>query len=376
MRWELYVHVPFCRQKCYYCDFPSYAGRERYMEAYVDALCCELAVRGFLYLEKWGSPATIYIGGGTPTALPSHLMEKLLHALAVFGMAEEFTVEANPGTVDAPYLATLRAYGVNRLSVGVQSFEDRLLAGIGRIHTSEQAVRAVLMARQAGFENISIDLMYALPQQSMEDLQRSVEQALSLAVPHISIYGLQLEEGTVFFRQQEMGKLCLPSEELAEQMYDYMTETLPAHGYERYEISNFARKGFEGRHNLGYWQDVPYLGVGAAAHSYLEGIRWENTASLQEYISCQQEGRSAGRLEEEVSAENSMEEYAFLALRTAEGIWRERFLKKFSVSLESVYGDAIRRMEERGLLFVDTQGVRLTKLGMKFGNIVFEEFLL
>ncbi len=376
MRWELYVHVPFCRQKCYYCDFPSYAGRERYMEAYIDALCCELAVRGSLYLGKWGSPSAIYIGGGTPTALPSSLMEKLLHALAVFGMAEEFTVEANPGTVDAPYLSILRTNGVNRLSIGVQSFEDRLLARIGRIHTGEQAVQAVLMARQAGFENIGIDLMYALPEQSMDDLQRSVEQALSLAVPHISIYGLQLEEGTVFFRQQEMGKLCLPTEELAEQMYDYMTEILPAHGYERYEISNFARKGFEGRHNLGYWQDVPYLGVGAAAHSYLEGTRWENTADLREYISCQQEGRSAGRLEEEASRETRMEEYAFLALRTSEGIRRDGFFEKFSVSLESVYGEVIRRMEKKGLLFADTQGVRLTKLGMKFGNIVFEEFLL
>lgn len=379
-QWGVYVHIPFCRQKCFYCDFPSFAGRERYREEYVRALCQEIAVRGSFYVQRWGKPATIYIGGGTPSALPAALMQKLLLAIgAVFRLAEgktEFTVECNPGTVDAAYLSMMRTHGVNRLSFGVQSFDDGLLRGIGRIHDGQQAVQAVAMAKAAGFANISIDLMYGLPGQTLAQLKASVEQALALAPAHISIYGLQLEEGTAFARMQEMGKLALPADEAVEAMYDYMTETLPANGYARYEISNFARDGFVSKHNLSYWQDVPYLGLGAAAHSYLEGQRWETVGKIPDYIALIQAGKQPCKPEEPATRAIAMEEFAFLALRTTAGISRQKFQQKFGCSLDSVYQEAIERLKAKGFLVDVGDAVHLTALGMKYGNWAFEEFLL
>ena len=379
-RWGLYVHLPFCRQKCFYCDFPSYAGQEGRMAVYVEALLGELAREGAPLRAAWGPPRTVYLGGGTPTALPPALMERLLAGLREFLAAApdalEFTCECNPGTVDAAYLSLLRAGGVNRLSLGVQTFDDALLRRIGRIHTAAQARAAVRQARAAGFRNLSLDLMYGLPGQTLAGLEMSVQQALALAPQHISIYGLQVEEGTAFARAQAAGRLALPSDEESEAMYDYMTAALPAAGYARYEISNFARQGFESRHNLGYWQDVPYLGVGAAAHSYLDGQRYENPRGIEEYLAALRESGRARREEEPLTRATSMEEFAFLALRTARGIDRARFAARFGCELASVYADAIARMRARGFLEEDAQGVRLTPLGMKYGNWVFEAFLL
>lgn len=379
-RWGLYVHLPFCRQKCFYCDFPSYAGQEGRMAVYVEALLGELAREGAPLRAAWGPPRTVYLGGGTPTALPPALMERLLAGLREFLVAApdalEFTCECNPGTVDAAYLSLLRAGGVNRLSLGVQTFDDALLRRIGRIHTAAQARAAVRQARAAGFRNLSLDLMYGLPGQTLAGLEMSVQQALALAPQHISIYGLQVEEGTAFARAQAAGRLALPSDEESEAMYDYMTTALPVAGYARYEISNFARPGFESRHNLGYWQDVPYLGVGAAAHSYLDGQRYENPRGIEEYLAALRESGRARREEEPLTRATSMEEFAFLALRTARGIDRARFAARFGCELASVYADAIARMRARGFLEEDAQGVRLTPLGMKYGNWVFEAFLL
>ncbi|WP_308548116.1 radical SAM family heme chaperone HemW [uncultured Selenomonas sp.] len=379
-RWGLYVHLPFCRQKCFYCDFPSYAGQEGRMAVYVEALLGELAREGAPLRAAWGPPRTVYLGGGTPTALPPALMERLLAGLREFLAAApdalEFTCECNPGTVDAAYLSLLRAGGVNRLSLGVQTFDDALLRRIGRIHTAAQARAAVRQARAAGFRNLSLDLMYGLPGQTLAGLEMSVQQALALAPQHISIYGLQVEEGTAFARAQAAGRLALPSDEESEAMYDYMTTALPVAGYARYEISNFARPGFESRHNLGYWQDVPYLGVGAAAHSYLDGQRYENPRGIEEYLAALRESGRARREEEPLTRATSMEEFAFLALRTARGIDRARFAARFGCELASVYADAIARMRARGFLEEDAQGVRLTPLGMKYGNWVFEAFLL
>lgn len=379
-RWGLYVHLPFCRQKCFYCDFPSYAGQEGRMAVYVEALLGELAREGAPLRAAWGPPRTVYLGGGTPTALPPALMERLLAGLREFLAAApdalEFTCECNPGTVDAAYLSLLRAGGVNRLSLGVQTFDDALLRRIGRIHTAAEVCAAVRQARAAGFRNLSLDLMYGLPGQTLAGLEMSVQQALALAPQHISIYGLQVEEGTAFARAQAAGRLALPSDEESETMYDYMTTALPVAGYARYEISNFARPGFESRHNLGYWQDVPYLGVGTAAHSYLDGQRYENPRGIEEYLAALRESGRARREEEPLTRATSMEEFAFLALRTARGIDRARFAARFGCELASVYADAIARMRARGFLEEDAQGVRLTPLGMKYGNWVFEAFLL
>lgn len=381
-QWGLYIHIPFCRQKCFYCDFPSFAGRERYEADYTNALCRELAVQGVLYREKWGSPRTIYMGGGTPSLLPERLLGRILQAIAdIFGDAgteaeREFTVECNPGTVDAEKLAVLRAGGVNRLSFGVQTFDDALLKKIGRIHTGEQAREAMTLARAAGFQNVSMDLIYGLPGESLTELERDLEAMVALEPEHISIYGLQLEEGTAFAKMQEMGRLMLPDDDTVERMYDTMTAFLPAHGYARYEISNFAKPGFESCHNLSYWQDVPYLGVGAAAHSYLEGQRYENVREIPAYIEGIRTWKGVRRQEEAMTREIAMEEFAFLALRTTRGIDRARFARRFGVPLEAVYADAIAKLKRQGLLEADEAGVHLTSLGMKYGNMAFEEFLL
>ena len=258
----VYIHIPFCKQKCFYCDFPSFAGRERFIDNYLAALGWELE----LAAEKYGEqgrlkPATVYVGGGTPSLLTLTQMEGLFAAIDKhinLDFVDEFTIEANPGTLTVDKLRLMKAAGVNRLSIGVQSLDDDCLKKIGRIHTVQEAVESVRMAQEKGFDNISIDLMYGLPGQTMETLKASVEKALTLDVQHISIYGLQLEEGTVFSRQQEMGKLQLPDDEQVEMMYDYITEVLPLNDYTRYEISNYALPGFESNHNCLYWQDVSF----------------------------------------------------------------------------------------------------------------------
>lgn len=383
----IYIHIPFCRQKCFYCDFPSFAGREKKIDKYLQALEQEFALlRQRLYpkdnvrdTESKFAPRTIYIGGGTPTALNAHQMKKLLKIVQKYvsvGEAEEFTVEMNPGTVDREKLLLLQQAGVNRLSVGVQSFDDHCLQKIGRIHTAQDAVNTIELAHNLGFDNISLDLIYGLPQQDREILTQSVERALTLPVQHISIYGLQLEEGTAFQRMADMGKLQLPTDELVETMHDYIVEKLPEAGYQRYEISNYALPGYESKHNLSYWQDVDYLGLGSGAHSYWQGTRYENPRSIDDYISALEVGRLPSTLEEQVDRQAHMEEYCFLGLRTTAGIDKNLFQQKFGVDLFTVYGRTIEKLVAQDLLQHTASGIALTTLGMKYGNQVFGEFLL
>ena len=381
----LYIHIPFCRQKCFYCDFPSFAGREKKIDRYLQALEQEFALlRQRLYqkdnvrdTEGKFAPRTIYIGGGTPTALNAPQMEKLLEIVQKYVIvAEEFTVEMNPGTVDREKLLLLQQAGVNRLSVGVQSFDDNCLQKIGRIHTAQEAVDTIELAHNLGFGNISLDLIYGLPQQDREILTKSVERAFTLPVQHISIYGLQLEEGTAFQRMADMGKLQLPTDELVEAMHDYIVEKLPEAGYQRYEISNYALSGYESKHNLSYWQDVDYLGLGSGAHSYWQGTRYENPRSIDDYISALEAGRLPATVEEQVDKQAHMEEYCFLGLRTAAGIDKNLFQQKFGVDLFTVYGRTIEKLVALDLLQHTARGIALTTLGMKYGNQVFGEFLL
>lgn len=383
----LYIHIPFCRQKCFYCDFPSFAGREKKIDRYLQALEQEFALlRQRLYqkdgagdTERKFAPRTIYIGGGTPTALNAHQLKKLLEIVQKYvtvAKAEEFTVEMNPGTVDREKLLLLQQAGVNRLSVGVQSFDDNCLQKIGRIHTAQEAADTIELAHNLGFGNISLDLIYGLPQQDREILTQSVERALTLPVQHISIYGLQLEEGTAFQRMADMGKLHLPTDELVEVMHDYIVEKLPEAGYQRYEISNYAMPGYESKHNLSYWQDVDYLGLGSGAHSYWQGTRYENPSSIDDYISALEAGRLPATLEEQVDKKAHMEEYCFLGLRTAAGIDKNLFQQKFGVDLFTVYGRTIEKLVAQELLQYTARGIALTPLGMKYGNQVFGEFLL
>lgn len=383
----LYIHIPFCRQKCFYCDFPSFAGWEKKIDRYLQALEQEFALlRQRVHskdnvkdTERNFAPRTIYIGGGTPTALNAHQLEKLLEIVQKYvavAEAEEFTVEMNPGTVDREKLLLLQQAGVNRLSVGVQSFDDHCLKKIGRIHTAQEAADTIELAHNLGFCNISLDLIYGLPQQDREILTKSVERALTLPVQHISIYGLQLEEGTAFQRMADMGKLQLPTDELVEAMHDYIVEKLPEVGYQRYEISNYALPGYESKHNLSYWQDVDYLGLGSGAHSYWQGTRYENPRSIDDYISALEAGRLPANVEEQVDRQAHMEEFCFLGLRTAAGIDKNLFQQKFAVDLFTVYGRTIEKLVAQELLQYTDKGIALTPLGMKYGNQVFGEFLL
>ena len=380
-QWGIYAHIPYCVKKCAYCDFVSAAvgkSAAREMEAYAAALRAEILREVPPLRARWGDAATVYIGGGTPTALPAQLLTGILQTLRdTAGIPQECTVEANPGTVDADCLAQLRAAGANRLSLGVQSFDNRLLRGIGRIHTAQEARAAFRAARVAGFDNISLDLMYGLPTQTLDDLKTSVNAALTLAPEHISVYGLTVEEGTPFAAAEAQGRLMLPSEETAEEMYDWLTAELPARGYARYEISNFARQGFESRHNLGYWRNIPYLGIGAAAHGYIDGVRWGNEAATEKYIRAMRAGESA-RVPEDTgrTQENAMEEYAFLALRTVRGIDTTDFQRTFGVGIDEVYGAVIEKYSAQGLLRRAEAHVALTDAGMKVGNEVFAAFLL
>lgn len=284
----IYIHIPFCRQKCFYCDFTSFRADQldkKIYQHYTDALCQEMA----LYQELFPDICidTIYFGGGTPSIMPQEFIQRILTQLQqLFFVKEdaEITLEANPGTVSMQKLTVYKQTGINRLSIGVQAVQDELLQRIGRIHTIEMAEQAVREAHDAGFKNISVDLIYALPGQTLPMLKESIAWALAQSIQHISLYGLQIEDGTVFGRLYDAGKLTLPDEDTAEAMYDFLVNTLPEHGYRRYEISNFALPGCESRHNLRYWHDMPYLGFGAAAHGYYGRTRTQNPADLKTYL--------------------------------------------------------------------------------------------
>ena len=362
---SVYIHIPFCRRKCNYCAFNSKVSNDEEISAYVDALILEIKT------IDCQLPATCYFGGGTPTTLKISQLEKIISALKIDGAAE-ITIEANPGTVDENYLRSLRELGFNRLSLGIQSFNDELLKILGRIHDSKTALETIQTAKKF-FDNVSIDLMYGLPNQTLADVQKAVEIAVAQDIQHISIYGLEIEEGTNFGKLYNAGKLILPDDG---EMYDFITENLPRAGFSRYEISNFAKKNFESKHNLGYWTGKKYLGFGAGAHSYNGKIRSSNICDVATYIKKISTGESVSVLEEIVTPKAAMEEFCFLGLRTAEGLSVENFHKNFGKDIFEVYGAVIEKYLNLKLLNFYDGRIFLTSHGMKFGNVVFADFLL
>ena len=369
----LYIHIPFCVKKCNYCAFNSIVGTELLMNDYVDVLCKEIK-RGPVSKNI----KTIYIGGGTPTLMKIKQLSKILNViLCNYGLCSnaELTIEANPGTIDEKYLRDLNQLGINRISIGVQTFNDVLLKQIGRIHSKVDAVSAVISAKKF-FNNVSLDLMYGLPNQTMNTVIDSVNTATNFDVNHISIYGLEIEEGTTFYKMQSQGILTLPTDDESADMYDYITTELPRRGFARYEISNFAKTGFESKHNLGYWNDVKYLGFGAGAHSYNGMERRSNIKNVVDYISGINNGDDVSSLEEVVDRQAAMEEFCFLALRTAYGIDRKKFKTKFGVDIEQIFNNVIQKLYLQRLIDITEDRVFLTSYGMKLGNLVFSEFLL
>ncbi len=377
---ELYVHIPFCRKKCAYCDFASFAGREDDMEAYIQALLTEARMR----YDGQCSVETVFIGGGTPSVLPPPLLEKLLSGLReIFSLQPgiEFTSEANPGTLTRTWLATARSFGVNRLSMGAQAAQESLLRMLGRIHTWKDVVSSFELARDCGFSNLSLDLMFGLPGQSVDMWEETLDKALELKPYHLSCYGLIPEEGTVLYRKLETAELSLPEEEEEREMYDKAVRTLSENGFEQYEISNFAKPGYACRHNLGYWRQVPYLGLGVSAASMLmeknrDGYeRTANTPDLTEYMHSIRETGSAVTERTYISPEEARFETLMLGLRTTQGVSEEAFRKMHGVELESYRGPELKRQEKLGNL-MHVQGFwRLTRRGMDIQNSVLVDLM-
>ena len=367
-----YVHIPFCTQICYYCDFSKVFIKNQPVDAYLEHLIQE--TRSY----EIGKLRTLYIGGGTPTALSAQQLAYLLselHKVMDLSEVEEFTIEANPGDLDPDKIAVVKDSQVNRVSLGVQTFDNKMLKKIGRSHQEQDIYDNIRHLKQAGFDNISIDLIYALPGQTMDQVKENVAKAIDLDIPHMSLYSLILENHTVFMNRMRRGKLPLPKEELEAEMFEYIIEELEKAGFEHYEISNFSKPGFESRHNLVYWDNAEYYGLGAGASGYVDGIRYKNHGPIRHYLEAVEAGK-ARITEEHLTLEEKMEEELFLGLRKKTGVSKARFEEKFGVSFDQRYGQVVASLTEQGLLVPDDKQVRMTKRGLFLGDTVAEKFIL
>lgn len=378
---ELYLHIPFCVKKCNYCDFLSAPAGEETRAAYVDALLEE--IRGFDEPEDY-EVVTVFFGGGTPSILPGQAIFQIMEALREkfsFRKGAEITLEANPGTVDKEKLSFYKKAGINRLSFGLQSADAEELKKLGRIHTWEKFLESFQLAREAGFSNINVDLMSALPGQTKESWEKTLRQVLALQPEHISAYSLIIEEGTPFYQlyekdveRRDAGEEpeLIPSEEEERAMYEATGRILKEQGYLHYEISNYAKPGRECCHNLGYWQRRDYLGFGLGASTLLNPVRYKNTEDLEAYL-----GGDFSKKEFFVlTKDNQIEETMFLGLRVLEGVSKEQFREQFSCELRVVYRKELEKLEKEGLLEEEGDFVRLTSRGIDLSNPVLAEFLL
>lgn len=366
----VYVHIPFCKKKCYYCDFISYVNKEELYDGYVDRLIEEIESFDYKNYEI----ESIFIGGGTPTVLKPTKINKIIEAITKnkYKKDIEITIECNPNTLTKKYLEGLKKTKINRLSIGLQSTENKILNKIGRIHTYEEFLKNYSNARELGFNNINIDLMFALPEQTVKTLENTLNKIISLNPEHISLYSLIVEEKTKFYEMYTEGKLKKIDEDTDREMYELSNEILKKSSYNKYEISNYSKKGFECNHNVGYWILRKYVGFGVSSHSFLENKRSENTKSLKEYLTKKEKTIK----NEVVTKKDMMEEFMFLGLRLTKGIKKEEFEDLFKTSIESIYKDVIIKLEKEKLLEVDKKYIRLTPKGVDLSNIVLSDFLL
>ncbi len=372
---SIYIHIPFCKKKCLYCDFPSYVNLENYFEAYIHELRNEIKRKSNgNFLVK-----TIFFGGGTPTILSDKALNSILTTIFQnFKIDEkcEITIEANPKTFDLEKLINLRNMGFNRISMGVQAWQDELLQTLGRLHNHTEFVESFTSARKAKFSNINLDLMFALPNQTLEMWQETLENIVLLEPEHISIYSLIIEEETPFYDLLEKGKILMCEEELDREMYHMAVDYLESYGYIQYEISNFAKKGAESKHNQVYWTMKEYMGMGLGSHSFLDGKRYHNTYDMKKYL----EGTEKGIYEEDMeilTEEDMISEYMFLGLRMNQGISKKSFEEKFMKTIENVYTrEKIENLKRDGLLMETKEQIFLSRKGMDLSNLVFEQFLL
>lgn len=377
---ELYIHIPYCRQKCRYCDFASYAGQESTMEAYVDALLLE--ADAMAPYAKDTPIQTVFIGGGTPSTLPAPLLKKLLtglHERFFLPAGIEFTAEANPGTLTPEWLEAAISSGVNRLSMGMQVAQPELLRTLGRIHRYEDVAASVRLARSMGISNLSVDLMFGLPGQTPDMWRESLDTALALKVEHMSCYGLIPEDGTPLKHDLDTGRLTLPDEADERLMYDDTLRILAQHGYAQYEISNFAKPGYACQHNIGYWTRVPYIGLGASAASFLQtksgGLRLTNPTSIREYINMADEQAWRRRERTSLLPEDARFESLMLGLRMTAGVSEAGFAAMHGITLDDYCGDVLRQQEKRGLLVHRDGRWALTRRGMDVQNAILVEIM-
>lgn len=401
----LYIHIPFCKHKCYYCDFVSYANKKKFFKKYVECVKKEIgkyARENRIMSEHGLEPKyvikTIYIGGGTPSLIDEEYIEDILKSIREnfeitsnleenyeaqdekiknYNSQIETTIEVNPGTVTKEKLQKYLECGINRLSIGLQAVQDNLLKEIGRIHTFEDFQNVYKCAREVGFENINVDLMIGLPNQTLDDVKESTKKVMALKPEHISVYSLILEENTKLEDMVIKGKLELPDDEIERKMYWYVKKALEKHKYIHYEISNFARPGFESKHNSDCWNQNEYIGIGAAASSFMNNARYENTSDLEEYISNIENDKPSKniQLQELLDDESKIDEYMMLSLRKISGVNISEFKRKFNRNPIIRYNKILEKLIKEELIEIDGNNIRLSSKGIDLANLVWEEFI-
>jgi oxygen-independent coproporphyrinogen III oxidase len=372
----IYIHVPFCKSKCIYCDFNSYPGKENLIPEYFDAVKKELM---YFYQTSGGREIdTIFIGGGTPSYVDSsyifELAEFMMNYLKVPSDAE-FSIETNPGTLSRGKLLEYRLAGINRISLGLQAMQDNILKYLGRIHTAEEFFRSLELVKDAGFKNINVDLIFGIPGQTAKDWTETLQKIIEMGLQHISCYSLKIEEGTPLNKLIGEGISKPIDDEIDREMYYNAIETLSKHGYEHYEISNFALPGYECKHNKLYWTEKEYAGFGAGAHSFLNGCRSSNTNDIREYCRMVNETGNATVESSHIDRDEEMSEYMLLGLRLIKGVSFSEFRSKYEKDIHEVFGDKINSLVSRGLVQINDDNIRLTSLGLDFANQVFMEFV-
>ncbi len=368
----LYIHVPFCKQKCLYCDFPSFSGKESLMLSYSKALAKDIEAASKMNIK------TIFIGGGTPTYLSLEAWNYIKRAIDRLNKDKdiEFTVEGNPGTFTEEKLNFLKNMGVNRFSIGLQCWQNNILKNLGRIHTTEDFIKSYEMARNIGFKNINVDLMFGLPGQSMENWEESLEKVVEINPEHISCYGLIIEEGTPFYQMYEKETIIFPEEELEREMYRYALSFLKDKGYKQYEISNFSKIGAECKHNLVYWNLGEYMGCGSGAHSYINSLRYRKNENIEKYIREVEENNNPNLDEHKNSIEDDMEEFMFMGLRKISGISINEFNKRFNCNINQIYGDVIKKYIDNTMLINEGGRLFLSARGIEVSNSIMCDFIL
>lgn len=369
----LYIHIPFCEQKCFYCDFASYQGKSHLIQDYLDALELEIQnkTQGLLF-------DTIFIGGGTPSFLSKEELERLGKTLNNVQKTDdvEFTMECNPGNITKEKAEVIKKMGVNRLSIGLQSSNDSILLDIGRIHTFKEFEENYKMLRDLGFMNINIDLIYGLPHENLRILQKTLSDVAELSPEHISCYSLIIEEFTPFYYRAKRNELFLPDEETERKMNEMILRTLSENGYERYEISNYAKDGKYCRHNIRYWSGEDYIGAGTSSHEYFNGERQENIKTVEGYIRLIRNTGSASVKRHENTNEEEVEEYVFMGMRMMRGLDKKKFEERFHRTIESYYENSIKKHIKSGLLIDTPEVLRFSEKGIDFSNQVLSDFLL